>query len=253
VANDLAKQYERQGKPVLIVEHDVDNSQGDRAGRWWAAKGRFGSAATPMTMVDSGFKWTEGAVSFERVFSANIDAALARPPGAALAAFYERQGDVFTVQVQLTNRLQEPIGWSNSAAIHLLLVEDSNVIHLDRFVRAATVFDIEETIEPGATAYLDLELAVDPRARANYAKSRLLVLADYRPASSGPFDMLQAALAVQGLPTPTPEPSATPTRTATATRTPTPEPTATGNPTAEPTAPPETYRLFLPLTKRRHE
>jgi hypothetical protein len=252
VVNDLAKRYSQQRKPVLFIEHDVDRSTGDRASRWWAAKGRFGSAGTPMTMVDSGYKWTEGRVDFEKVFSANVEAALKRPAEVDVSAFYEREGDTFRLKVLVTNHLQEPLEYNNQAMLHALLVEDTQVIHVDRFVRAAMVQDIEEPIEPGATAAFDLDFVIDNRARANYAKSKVLVLLDYRPASSGPYDLLQAAIAVEGLPTPTPEPTATATRTASPAPSDTPEPTAPPTEAPAATEAPETHRIYLPVLLRRH-
>lgn len=249
MVNDLAKQYATQNKPALFIEHDVDRLTGQRSSRWWRASGRNGSAQTPMTMVDSGFKYTEGAVDFRKVYSANVDAALRRPAGADITAFYQRSGDTFQVQVDVTNRLGVPLEYDNYATLHVLLFEDKQVVHVDRAVRASTEQYLEDPLDPGATAHFEVELAVDPKTRTNYAKSHVLVLLDYRPAETGPYDMLQASLALAGLPTPTPPPSPSPLPTATEEPTSTPEPTPV--PTEAATLTPPEWQIYLPTVTRQ--
>lgn len=248
MVNDLAKQYATLNKPALFIEHDVDHLTGQRSSRWWRASGKNGVAQTPMTMVDSGFKFTEGAVDFRKVFSANVDAALRRPAGAEIAAFYQRTGDTYKVQVDVTNRLKVPLEYDNYATLHVLLFEDKQVVHVDHAVRASTELYLEDPLEAGATAHFEVDLAVDPKTRTNYAKSHVLVLLDYRPAETGPYDMLQANLAIAGLPTPTPPPSPTPLPTATDEPTMTPEPTLV--PTEAPSAVPVSWDVYLPTLAR---
>jgi hypothetical protein len=245
VVNDLAKQYIQQDKPVLFLEHDVDDNTDIRQPLWWRARGQGGVAGTPMTMVDSGFQWTSGQVDFKKKFSSMVDAALKRPAGADLTALFQRQDRSFTVYVDVTNRLDKPLGYDDYATLDVVLFEDSKVIHLDRFVRAQLRQTIDDDIAPGATAHFELELEVDAKIRANFDKSHVLVILDHRPATNGPHDLVQSVLAEEGVPTATPEPSPTPTMTEepTATDAPTVTPFPTVTPTRDPNA---GSRLYLP-------
>ncbi len=253
MVNSLATQYKNRGKDVLFLEHDIDDRSDVRASLWWKASGKTGSQTTPFVIVDSGYKYTNGSENFETAYSKLVDDALRRPPEAEITAAYERVKDQFTVRATVKNLTREPIGYDNDARLYVLLYEDTQVIHVDRFVRAGMREFIVEDIQPGDTATFDLTLDVPATSRANYAKSHVLVILDELPAGSRGYAAMQAAIAEEGFPEPTPEPTATeePTPTDVPTATPTEEPTivlpsATPVPTEEPTFAP----LYLPSVMR---
>jgi hypothetical protein len=234
VVNALQKQYDNRGKQTIFLEHDVDNRSGLRNNLWWIAAAASGSQTTPFIIVDSGYKYINGSVDFQKKYAELVDAALKNPAGADLAAFYARRKDTFFIHVDVTNRLRTPLGYDNEARIDVLLYEDTQVIHVDHFVRQIVRQTIDEDIPRNGTASFDIQMNVDPATRTNYSKAHVLVILDYKPDGSRAFNSVQAVMGIEGLPTATPE--APPTVPPTATLVPTDEPTATEVPTEEPTA-----------------
>ena len=237
MVNDLQKQYTNRGKQTLFLEHSVDDRSDPRGNLWWTATGKSGSQQTPFVIVDSGFKYSNGSEDFQKSYTSLVDAALKNPPGAELAAYYVRRKDSFYVHVDVTNLLRSPLGYDNDARLDVLLYEDTQVIHVDRFVRQVARLNIEDDIPRNGSASFDIQMDVRPETRTNYSKSHVLVMLDYRPEGSRGFVSAQAALAVEGMPTPTAEPSPTPAPP-TDTPAPTDEPSPTVAPTDPPTEPP---------------
>ena len=75
------------------------------------------------------------------------------------------------------------------------MYEDAHVADTDRFARAAVSEYVYDDLAPGATA--DFSLVTPDLVGVNWDKLHFLVLADYQPAGgTGPYDMLQAAVAL---------------------------------------------------------
>lgn len=225
-----------------------------RAALWWRASGKTGSQTTPFVIVDSGYRFTNGSEDFKKAYAKLVDEALRRPPEAEITAAYERVRDQYTVRATVKNLTREPIGYDNDARLYVLLYEDTQVIHVDHFVRAGMRELIQDDIAPGASATFNLTLNVPPASRTNYAKSHVLVILDIVPAGSRGYAAMQSAIATEGLAAPTPEPTATeePTATAAPTDMPTAEPTVVlPSATPEPTEAPTGSKLYLPAVMRQ--
>lgn len=254
MVDQLAREYARQ--PVVFIEHAVEATYRNRSGRWFAAYGANRSAQTPLAMVDSGFRYTNGEEDYHRSYAGMIDAALTRSADAEVEAFYEQRRvdglDKIHLVVRVTNHGSHALSYDNYAAVHGILYEDVHVRDTSRFARSSAMVDLDPDLAPGESDSYELDLEL-PRG-VQMGRSHVLAVVDYRPeGDSGHYDMVQAAFAVAGLPTPTavatPTEEPTPTRipTATATAAPTALPTA-APPTA--TAEPERPRIFLPVARR---
>jgi hypothetical protein len=256
VADDLARSYQSADKRAFFLEHDVDNNAHRRKNRFWTAKGGGGSATTPLIVVDSGYKFTEGSHNdFKKKYKEMVDAALARPPQARLDAYYTREGSKAKLWAKITNLSGSTIGYDSHLTLWVLVYEDKNVIHMARFVRGEGQLSIEDDIADGASAEFEV-LSNDIRG-ANWDKVHVLALLDHRPRSSGPYEALQVQEAIFGAPpdptalVPTEEPTQEPTEVP---PTDVPEPTATDVPPTA-TQPPPTeepadgHRIYLPLAR----
>ena len=202
VVDQLANEYAAAGQPVVFLEQNVDAPLGNRIGRWWAAHGP-GSVSLPLVMVDSGQQISNGYLGSgaHDTYEAMVDAELARPPLALLAALGWRLGNRMHFDVTLTNLSGVTLSSSNSATVHALVYEehtpvDPNVDHITgRIVRAAVSTGVSPALAHGATAVFTLETAELSNV-VDWTKVHAIVLVDYRPAgSSGAYDMLQAVSA----------------------------------------------------------
>jgi cell division septation protein DedD len=165
-----------------------------------------------------------------------IEAALERPSTLEVAAFYEvrqvNRQDRLHLVVEVTNRGDRALTYDDVPSVHGILYEDVRVRDTGRFARSSAQVDVENDLLPGETASYELDLEL-PRG-VQLRRSHVLALVDVRPPDrGGAYELAQAAIAVEGLPTPTA------VATATAEPTPTPVMTATPSPTATATAPPE--------------
>lgn len=225
MVNQLQKTYDSRGKKTIFLEHDIDNRAAVRNTLWWTASGKSGSQTTPFNTVDSGYKYANGSVDFQKIYSEMVDAALKNPPGADVSAYYTRRKDTFYIHVDVTNNLRTALGYDNDARIDVILYEDTQVIHVDHFVRQIYRQPIDEDIPRGGTASYEIAMSVDPASRTNYSKAHILVILDYKPEGSRAYNSVQAAMGVEGLPSPTLPPTEVPTDEPTATQVPTEVPT----------------------------
>jgi hypothetical protein len=147
-------------------------------------------------MVDSGNQISNGWQDFYSVYQAMVDASLLRPPKAEIQAYWWRAGNLVQFYVQVKNLSAVTLSSAaNSAAVHAIVYEDTHVKLTDRFGRAAAAVDIPD-LAPNATAVFTLP-GLD-LVGVNWDKLGAVVLVDYVPvASSGAFDMLQAAVATR--------------------------------------------------------
>jgi hypothetical protein len=228
--DQLAQDY--ASRQVVFLEHDVDQPPPARYGRWWAAFGG-GSASLPLVMVDSGNRISSGWLSFYEVYKGLVDAELARPAQAQVQATWRRVGNQVRFSVQVTNLSGGALGTATDATVHAMVYEDARVHSTSRYVRAAVAQAIV-SLASGATASFDLQTA--DLAGVDWNRLHYVAAVDYRPAGrSGAYDMLQAAVAQSGAPTPTGTITPTPTGTASPTPTGTASPTLTGTASSTPT------------------
>jgi hypothetical protein len=257
VVDSLDADYSRQRKPVVFVEHLIDDCRtgnpcvgsADRLQIFRAADPNANTL--PLQMSDSGQKTRWGNSSdFEREMRQMIDPELRRLPQVEIAAYFQRVGNTAKVQAYVTNRSGGELTTADRAQVWAILYEEKKVIHTSHYVRAVKSVMIMPDLRDGETGTYELEIA--GTGGMNWSKAHILVLVDMRR-PNGVFDTLQAALAEEGqqpTPTETETPEATPTETeaptevptATATETPPDTPT----PTLEPTEEPTDYYLYLP-------
>ena len=193
MVDQLAHDYGAQ--PVVFLEQHVDQTVGNRYGRWWAAYGAGGSVYLPLVMADSGHQISNGSVSFYNVYKGMVDAELARASQANIVASCWRVGNRVRVSGQMTNLSGVTLSSSlNGATIHAIVYEDAHVGVTDRYVRAAPWTAIVSALTSGSAMTFTLETT--DLTGVNWEKLHTIVLADYRPGgSSGAYDMLQAARA----------------------------------------------------------
>ncbi len=175
---------------MVFLEHAVDDAPSSRISRWWAAYGQGGSVSLPLVMVDSGYRWSNGPVSYASVYRAMVDAALTRPAEAALAVTRERRGSTLELEVRVTNLADVTLQPSNSATVHAIAYEETHVADTDRYVRATDSVAVG-TLAPGESADYSLRLTLP--ADVAWDRVHSVVLVDYRPGgATGPYDMLAA-------------------------------------------------------------
>ena len=167
-----------------------------RQSRWYAAY-EGGDYILPFVMTDSGNAISNGYEDFVTNYSTMVDASLARPVKATLAASSQRVGDTLRFTVQLTNQSGVTLGTSNSATVWAIVYEAFTTAPgaterlTKRYVRAAVPQAITTNLANGATR--TFTITTPTLSGVVWANLRWIVLADYLPAgSSGAYDMLQA-------------------------------------------------------------
>ncbi len=148
----------------------------------------------PLVMVDSGNQINNGYVNFGSVYSAMVDAALARPPKADIQAGWWRTGNKVGLYIQVLNLSGVSLSTTNAAALHVLIYEEAHVKTTSRFVRSTLIQEI--TLANNTTATYQVESA--ELTGVDWNKIHAVVLVDYRPGGTiGSYDMLQAVEAEQ--------------------------------------------------------
>lgn len=194
MVDQLAQEYANQ--PAIFLEQDVDNTLGNRYGRWWAAFDGS-SAVLPLMMVDSGNQISNGYTDFYNAYRAMVEASLARPPKADITAYYTRVGDKLEFDIHVTNESGTTLSWENSATIHAIVYEEAHVALTDRYVRAAMFEFIATPLANGDTA--SYTLTTEDIGGVNWDNIHSVVLVDYRPSdTSSTYDTLQAAVPEPG-------------------------------------------------------
>jgi len=189
--DQLAQDY--ADRPVVFLEHEVDNPPPTRYDRWWAAYSG-GSPYVPLVMVDSGNRISNGWLDFSGVYKGMVDAELARPAQAQVLAYWWRTGDKVHFSVQVTNSSGGALEAANGASVHAMVYEDTEVHSTHRFVRAAVAQNIAG-LAAEETATFGLETA--DLADVDWNRLHYVAAVDYRPGgASGAYDMLQAAVAL---------------------------------------------------------
>jgi hypothetical protein len=186
-------QGEMAGKAVLL-EYAYDTFNQGRVERWWAAYTGSPYVYLPIVMVGSGFQVDQGPVDYCTRYRAMLDAELARPPAASLRAWSRRTGDGLRLHARATNRSTAALAPEHAAAFWVLLWEDAHIGLTETWVRAAVSQPLGVALEPGATTAATIDVASLPGVVWEHL--RALTLLEHRPGgSTGPYDMLQAAIA----------------------------------------------------------
>ena len=193
MVDQLANDY--QSYPVIFLEDNAYTSKGVRKSRFWAAFDAS-SAYFPLISVDSGHQCMDGySPTLYEDYQSMVDAELARPPQAEISAVQSRVADHLQFKVTIKNTSGVTLSSAaNSATVHVIVYEDARVGVTGRFVRAAPFLAIETPLANNASASFSLE--TPELSGVDWTKLHAVALVDYRPGGhSGPYDMLQAAMA----------------------------------------------------------
>ncbi|MBN1535693.1 MAG: hypothetical protein JW908_03090 [Anaerolineales bacterium] len=191
--DQLAQDY--HGLPVVFLEYDVDNAPYSRKIRFWYSYSGT-TVMLPMIVVDSGNQIDHGYTYFYYAYKWMVDDAWTRPAQADIKAGWRRDGDKIVIYATVKNLSGETLSSSgNSAAIHAIVYEDAHVKLTDHFVRKTVEKEISN-LSPDETGAFTLETS--NLSDVVWENLHVIVLVDYRPnGSSGAYDMLQAAEALQ--------------------------------------------------------
>ncbi|OQA19782.1 MAG: Leucine Rich repeats (2 copies) [Chloroflexi bacterium ADurb.Bin360] len=187
----LAEDY--ADKPVVFLEYDVDHPVEIRYRRWWAAYNYGASACLPLTMVDSGYRYSYGNEDFYTVYKGMVDDALANPRQAEMIAYMRRNGDRMVFDITVTNRSGEPLGYQNYATVHALVYEEGGAAGMtQRFVRAGSYTEIMGLpLLDGETRHFSI--TTGPIGSVDWQKLHGVALVDSSQVGNyGPYQALQA-------------------------------------------------------------
>jgi hypothetical protein len=108
-------------------------------------------------------------------------------------AWSQRAGNGLTVYVRATNLAGVPLTTDHAAAFWVIVWEDARVGLTDTWVRATASKALTATLATGDTA--TATVSVPTVTAGDWERIRSLVLLEHRPAGTGRYDMLQAAIA----------------------------------------------------------
>jgi len=188
--DQLADEY--ANKPVVFLEHDVDNAAAERYNRWWRAYSGTGPVTLPLVMVDSGQYISYGYVDFYKVYKSMVEAEINRPAEAEIEAYAWREGNKVKFSISVTNHSNATLDYfTNRAMVHALVYEDADDGVTSRIVRGDAGYDIYLQT-PGSLSTYTLE--TNELEGVDWDKLHFIAIVDYRPGgNTGPYDILQAA------------------------------------------------------------
>jgi hypothetical protein len=145
-------------------------------------------------MADSGHSISNGSVDFYDVYKGMVDGELTREPGAEFEAVSTRVGARVRLSGWVTNLSGVALSFvRNGATVHGIVYEDVSGGSTSRIVRAAVSYPLSPDLPYGNAAEFTME--TPDLAGVNWQNIHSVVMVDYRPGgSSGPYDMLQAAI-----------------------------------------------------------
>jgi hypothetical protein len=145
-------------------------------------------------MADSGHSISNGSVDFYNVYRGMVDGELTRAPGAEFEAVSTRAGARVRLSGWVTNLSGVTLSFiRNGATVHGIVYEDASGGSTSRIVRAAVSHPLSSDLPDGDAAEFTME--TPDLAGVNWQNIHSVVMVDYRPnGSSGPYDMLQAAI-----------------------------------------------------------
>ncbi len=189
----MANEY--SNKPVVFLEHDIDDAAVMRYNRWWNAYTGTGSAVLPFVMLDSGQQISNGWVDFYKIYKSMVENEINRPAKGEITAYAWREADKVIFSITVTNHSDETLDYyTNGATVHALVYEDSDDGVTSRIVRGDASEYILTGVPPGSSAIYMLETS--ELIGVDWEKLHYIALVDYRPGGAPrPFDILQATTA----------------------------------------------------------
>ncbi len=184
-----ALQPEMEGRAVLL-DYDIDRfSTGQRIVRFDVAEPN--APYLPLVMVGSGFQTSSGWVTFDQVYRDMLDAELARPATAEIAAYQRRSGDGLRVYVQVEHL--GPGSITRSPTLWVIPWENAPIGVGPTWVHSATRRLLATPLEPG----VPVQLVIDTlnMADVDWSRTDTLVLFEHYDAESRRYDMQQAVMA----------------------------------------------------------
>ena len=156
-------------------------------------------------MIDSGNQIHSGpVVDYSAIFTPMVDTSLERNPMCAISATSRRVKDYFLFEIEVTNLSGITLSSANRATIHAMVYE-INAVNVasgvagvtGSYVRSGVQTGIE-TLGNGASASFSLETP-DLSDVEDWQNVHTLVIVDYQPNGTGPYDILQAAFEIKGV------------------------------------------------------
>ncbi len=192
--NRLAADYADEN--VLFLEYNPDSASNNRLTHFFAAQGG-GSAALPLVMVESGFRYTAGYhTNFYGDYAEMIDTVQSLQAMVGLSATWEQVDDNANVYVTVLNTSGIKLTKSN-AHLHLIVYaeeareDEAPFTHLtNRYVLG----DYQYTLAVDKGAQVSLTKTLEPIDSREWADVKILALVDYLQAN-GTYFSLQAAVA----------------------------------------------------------
>jgi len=183
-----ALQSEMGGRAILLG-YDVDSFRVGRLDRFLASEPT--AEYLPLVMVGSGYRTSSGAVDYEAVYRSMINEELARPPRAAVFAYWRRVGDAMRTYVEVRNLGATDLELDREAAIWLIIYENTSIGVSSTWVIATGKRYLPYDLAPGETATMIME--TPPMPGIDWNQMIGLVLVEDRPDPVGAYDMAQAA------------------------------------------------------------
>ena len=166
----LQRQY--AGRAVLL-EYSYDAFLTGRQDRFWAT----GVTANflPLVMVGSGSRTSSGSTAYEQVYRSMLNAELARPPRAAIDAWWRRNGSALRVYAVATNHGEEDLAAGREAALWVIGYENGRVGHTNTWVWTTVRWALPYDLAPGESVTATID--TPPVSGPDWSRMAALVLA----------------------------------------------------------------------------
>jgi len=187
----ISLQSEMRGR-ALLLEYDFDAFPSGRVDRFWATG--VPAQYLPLVMVGCGYRTSSGSVNYEPVYRNMINDELARPPQAAVTAYWRRVGNGMRVYAQVTNTGTRNLTEAEETAIWLISWENARIGVSGTWVRKTAQHRLTGVLNPGETA--TAVITTSPLHFVDWDRIACLAMVEHRPGGTGRYDMLQAAEAV---------------------------------------------------------
>jgi len=189
-------QRELAGRAVLLTYH-VDffgSPSGGRGKRFWVSEPD--AAYLPLAMVGSGWRTSSGVVDFPTEYRGIIEDELARPPHAAVSAYWRRSGASMRVYLEIENTGDDYLEVGQEAAAWVIpyMSPPPQAVGLtDTWVQAVGEWQLPYDLGPGESVTGEAETPALEDVQWN--RMQAIVLVEDRATAGGVYDMAQATLA----------------------------------------------------------
>lgn len=181
----LQRQY--AGRAVLL-EYSYDAFLVGRQDRFWATG--VSASYLPLVMVGSGSRTSSGSTAYEQVYRSMLNSELARPPRAAIDAWWRRNGSALRVYAVATNHGEVDLAAGREAALWVIGYEKGRVGHTNTWVWTTVRWALPYDLAPGESVTATID--TPPLSGPDWSRMAALVLAEDRPSPGGAYDQLQA-------------------------------------------------------------